>query len=170
MVAGERLEVQRSPFGASPALPPTGRHVSHVITRSFRGDCPVLLHWVLAQMLGSVPLPTSLFQQACAKLTSFLSPKEQINLLPTSKISLPCFSFAWLEFFLYCGHSILCWWQVLWTFSPSPQLNFSPWAPSSPSKPKGAVHQRRRPDPKKISETVRCAWVLSSVWLWPRGL
>ena len=157
MVAGEMQGVQRSPSGASPALPPTGRHVSHVITRSFRGDCPVLWHWALAQMLGSVPMPTSLFQQARAKLTSFLSPKEQTNLLPASKISLPCFSFAQLEFFLYSGHSILCWWQVLWTFSPSPQLNFSPWDPSCPKESKGAAHQRRPPGPKEISEKVRSA-------------
>ena len=95
------LGIWRSPFGASPALPPTGKHISCVITRSLCGNRPVLWHWALAQMLGSVPMPTSLFQQARAKLTFFLSPKEQINLLPTSKISLPCFSFAWLEFFLY---------------------------------------------------------------------
>ena len=159
------LGIWRSPFGASPALPPTGKHISCVITRSFHGDRPVLRHWALAQMLGSVPMPTSLFQQARAKLTSFLSPKEQINLLPTSKISLPCFSFAWLEFFFYSGHSILCWWQVLWIFSPSPQLNFSPWDPSCPSEPKGAAHQRRPPGPKEISEKLHCAQSLGSIWL-----
>lgn len=89
---GSGLGIRRTPWGPALVCPPAGSRISNVIARPWRGDPPVLWHWALAQMLSSAPMPTSLFQQARAKLASFLSPKGQINLLPLSKISLPCFS------------------------------------------------------------------------------
>lgn len=75
-----------------PACLPAGSCTSHLMAWSRCGNPPALRRWALAQILGSVLPPTSLFQQAWSKLASFPSPKRQINLLPISKIRLPCFS------------------------------------------------------------------------------
>lgn len=80
------------PCGPALVCPSAGSCISNVIARPWHGDPPVLWHWALAQMLSCAPMPTRLFQQARAKLASFISPKGQINLLPLSKISLPYFS------------------------------------------------------------------------------
>ena len=61
---------------------------------------------------------------AWTKLTSFLSPKEQMSHLPISKISLLSFSLIYWNS-SYILPFILCWWQVLWTPLPIHSFNFS---------------------------------------------